>query len=135
LTLPFIYGTPEGLQEFLSTNEMVMIYASKPPMDVLPGPRFIRKSDRIITSEQTERDDMIKTSLKFWHSGNKEREMRFPTRLALFLSDAYSPKSFDDVLKIGVDGKNMNVPAAGSVLMWELNRIIGNIRNENDLQN
>ncbi|CAG8487602.1 14878_t:CDS:1, partial [Acaulospora colombiana] len=134
LTLPYIYGTLEELQEFLATNEMMIIYAKKPTTEISSGPQFIRKSDMIITSEQTDQDDVVETRLKFWYSREKDQEIRFPSRFALFLSDAYTPTSLPEVLKVGVDASNMSIPSTGSLLMWELNRIMENF-NDSPKQN
>ncbi|CAG8714601.1 15413_t:CDS:1 [Racocetra persica] len=141
LTWPYIYGSSEELRKFLHDNELKLLIAEPPKQNLQTISQVVCKSDnRIFTSTEKleQHDDMIKTPLLFWKGGTSDlSELQLPSRIALLLSrelksgrrNNESAISIDDEMSVGINAPFIDVPSAGSIIMWELNRITANSKN------
>ncbi|RHZ44697.1 hypothetical protein Glove_712g17 [Diversispora epigaea] len=111
---------------------MEMMFAMKIPHGICTDPQFINTPDRKIIRKVKNFEDknLIDTPFNFWHT--RDKEIGFPKRVALCVSDAYESGTFPNHLRAGLNVTSLNVPSIGSLLMWEINRIMNTIQNNNN---
>ncbi|CAG8806837.1 17334_t:CDS:1, partial [Dentiscutata erythropus] len=139
LTWPYIYGSSEELCKFLYDNELKLLIAEPPKQELQAISQVFCKSNNRIstcTEELEQHDDIIKTSLLFWNSNTSDlSELKLPSRIALLLSrelksgrrDNENSISIENEMRVGINAPFIDVPSAGSIIMWELNRITANL--------
>ncbi|CAG8594816.1 11738_t:CDS:1, partial [Scutellospora calospora] len=140
LTWPYIYGSSDELREFLCENELKLLVAEPPGPNLQTVSQVFCKSDNRIfssTEKSEKNDDIIKTSLVFWNGKSSDSsELKLASKIALFLSrDLKSGKrdnecaiSIENEMRVGINAPFIDVPSAGSIIMWELNRITTNFK-------
>ncbi|CAG8713430.1 6409_t:CDS:1 [Gigaspora margarita] len=141
LTWPYIYGSSEELRKFLCDNELKLLIAEPLKQDLQAISQVFCKSDNSIftrTEELEQHDDIIKTPLIFWNGNTSDSsELKLPSRIALLLSrelksgrrDNETSISIENEMRVGINAPFIDVPSAGSIIMWELNRITASSKN------
>ncbi|ORZ03471.1 hypothetical protein BCR43DRAFT_483438 [Syncephalastrum racemosum] len=112
-----------GLVEFLKKYDMTPVVADMLRPDVQDA----------WSPEDVQGPPGPGTGLWFWNW--KGRTPEFPKRPALILSsEHHGVQGLDDELRLSIPMENtesLNVASAGSMLMWEMNRLLAKFKNKN----